>query len=112
MMPQKELQELANALKTTEEYERMIASRRNVMKKYQQIMTAFEREHAQLYRQKLPEAEMIARLKSLFDKYKDFLGNEDVHKFLEAARAYHRLVSECMAQLNRLLDAEGPGRKY
>jgi cell fate (sporulation/competence/biofilm development) regulator YlbF (YheA/YmcA/DUF963 family) len=112
MVPQKELQELANALKKTGEYENMMQNRRNVMNKYRQMMTGFEREHAQLYRQKLSEEEMISRLKALYAKYQDFLGKDDVLQFLEAARTYQKLVSECVAQLNRLLEADGPGRMF
>jgi len=112
MMPQKELQELANALKRTQEYDQMLACRRKVMAQYRQMMSSFEREHAQLYRQKLPEAEMISRLKALYAKYKDFLGKDDVREFLEAARTYQKLVSECVSYLNRLLEADGPGRTF
>ncbi len=112
MMPQKELQELADALKKTPEYERMMASRRSVMNQYRQLMSAFEREHAQLYRQKLPEAEMISRLKALYAKHRNFLEKQEVREFLEAARTYQKLVSACVLQLNRLLEADGPGRLF
>ena len=112
MTPNKELQELAAALKKTPEYEQMMSRRTNLMAKYRQMMTGFEREHSQLYRQKMPEADMIARLKALYAKYKDFLEQEDVRGFLEAARNYQKLVSESIAYLNRLLEADGPGRLF
>ena len=112
MTPNKELQELADALKRTPEYEQMMAQRKNVMAKYRQMMTGFEREHTQLYRQKLSEADMIARLKALYEKYRDFLGQDDVRVFLEAARNYQKLVSESISYLNRLLETDGPGRLF
>jgi hypothetical protein len=112
MIPQKELQELANALKKTPEYDRMMAGRRSVTAQYRQTLPAFEREHAQLYRQKLPEAEMISRLKALYAKYRDFLEKQEMREYLEAVRAYRKLVSACVLQLNRLLEADGPGRLF
>ena len=112
MTPNKELQELASALKKTPEYEQMMNRRTNIMTKYRQMMSSFEREHSQLYRQKLPEEDMIARLKALYAKYKDFLEQEDVRGFLEAARNYQKLVSDSISYLNRLLEADGPGRLF
>lgn len=112
MVPNKELQELAAALKRTAEYEQMVAKRKEIVGKYRQMMTNFEREHTQLYHQKLPEMEMIARLKALYAKYKDFLEQDDVRVFLQAARAYQKLVSECVSYLNRLLESEGAGRMF
>ncbi len=112
MVPNKELQELANALKHTSEYEKMMTLRRNVTNKYRQQMMGFEREHSRLYRQNLPEADMVARLKELYMQYKDFLEKEDVRGFLEAARTYQKLVSECITYLNRLLESDGPGRMF
>lgn len=112
MTPNKELQELANALRKTPEYEQMMSRRKDIMTKYRQMMTGFEREHTQLYRQNLPEADMIARLKALYEKYKGFLEQQDVRGFLEAARNYQKLVSESIAYLNRLLEADGPGRMF
>ena len=112
MMPNKELQELANALKHTSEYEQMVKLRRNVTNNYRQHMMSFEREHTRLYRQNLPEAEMVARLKELYVQYKGFLEKEEVRSFLEAARTYQKLVSECIAYLNRLLESEGSGKMF
>ncbi len=112
MTPNKELQELAAALKKTPEYDQMMSRRRGLMTNYRQMMASFEREHSQLYHQKLSEADMIARLKALYAKYKDFLEQEDVRSFLGAARNYQKLVSESISYLNRLLEADGPGRLF
>ena len=112
MTPNKELQDLAAALRKTPEYEHMMNRRKLLMTKYRQMMTGFEREHSQLYRQRMPEADMLMRLKALYAKYKDFLEQEDVRSFLEAARSYQKLVSDSISYLNKLLETDGPGRLF
>jgi len=106
MIPSKELQELAAAIKKTPEYIQMAALRRNAMlnPRYGRQMYFFEREHARLYNMGLPEAEISARLKKLYSDFRGLLEAEEIKKYVESARAYQKLVTESIAYLNKNLE--------
>ncbi len=106
MIPNKELQELAQALKRSAEYGEMMRLRRKVMEhpRYGRQMLMFEREHARLYNLGMQQADIELRLKKLYSDYRAVLAEEDVKKFIESTRAFHRMVGESIAYLNRLVE--------
>jgi len=106
MIPSKEVQELAQALKRSAEYTEMIRLRRKVMghPRYGRHMLYFEREQARLYNMGLPETEVDVRLKKLYTEFRELLGVEDVKSYIESARVYQRSIMESIAYLNRNLE--------
>ncbi|MGI5849335.1 MAG: YlbF family regulator [Christensenellales bacterium] len=114
MVPNKELQELAQALKRSAEYNEIMRLRKKVLEhpRYGRQMLIFEREHGRIHGMNLQAAELSARLKKLYDDFKDLLQEEDVRKFMEAGRAYQKMISESIAYLNRVLDSGIQGRTY
>jgi cell fate (sporulation/competence/biofilm development) regulator YlbF (YheA/YmcA/DUF963 family) len=106
MIPNKELQELAQALKRSAEYNEMMQLRRHVLEhpRFGRQMLMFEREHARLYSLGLAQAEAELRQKKLYAEYRALLAEEEVKRFIESTRAYQRMVSESIAYLTRLLE--------
>jgi cell fate (sporulation/competence/biofilm development) regulator YlbF (YheA/YmcA/DUF963 family) len=107
MIPNKELQELAQALKRSAEYIEMMQLRRRVLEhpKFGRQMLMFERERTRLYSLGLQQADIDLREKKLFTDYRTLLAEEEVKRFIEATHAYQKMVSESIAYLNRLLEA-------
>lgn len=113
MLPLPQLKALAQSLMRTPEYTEMMQHRKKVMENAAlgRQMLAFEREHARLMNLNLPAADTSARLKQLFQNYRGFLENKDVQSFMAATHRYQRMISDCVAQLNRFLDINsGIGR--
>ena len=106
MIPNKELLELAQALKRSAEYTEMMRLRRRVVghPRYGRQALFFEREHARLYNMGLPEAEMALRIKKLYTDFRDLLQEEEVKRFVESTRIYQKLIMDCIAYLNRNLE--------
>jgi hypothetical protein len=107
MLPNKELQELAQAFKRSAEYNEMAQQRRRVLEhpRFGRQMLMFERERARLYSLGLQQAEAALREKKLYADYRALLAEEEVKKFIEATHGYQRMVSESIAYLNKLLEA-------
>lgn len=106
MIPSKELQELAQALKRSAEYVEMMQLRRRVIEnpKFGRQMLMFERERARLYSMGLQREEVAQREKKLFADYRALLAEDEVKKFIEATRVYQNMITESMEYLNRLLE--------
>ncbi|MFZ5974787.1 MAG: YlbF family regulator [Bacillota bacterium] len=113
MIPAQELKALAYALMQTPEYTQMLRERKKVMEnaKLGRQMLSFEKEHAQLINLNFPATDMSARFKKLYQNYKEFLDDKDVQAFIAATRRYQSLISDCITQLNRLLDINNSGMK-
>lgn len=107
MIPNKELQELAQALKRSAEYNEMTQLRRRVLEhpRFGRQMLMFEREHARLYSLGLQQADIALREKKLYMDYRAMLAEEEVKRFIESTHAYQKMISESIAYLNRLLEA-------
>jgi cell fate (sporulation/competence/biofilm development) regulator YlbF (YheA/YmcA/DUF963 family) len=107
MIPNKELQELAQALKRSAEYSEMMQLRRRVLEhpRFGRQMMMFEREHARLYGLGLPQPEIELRQKKLYADFRALLAEEEVKRFFEASHIYQKMISESITYLNRQLDA-------
>ena len=83
MLPKKELQALANTLKATPEFNRMVKQRRLIMQdaKLSRAMLTFEREHAKIMRYDFPEDKMAIHIKNLFNDNKIFLETDEVKSY-------------------------------
>ena len=106
MLPKKELQELAHALKTTPEYTEMVRRRRRIMgnPRLSRVMMYFEREHARVLHIELSESEYAARLKKLYANYKGFFALEDVRQYIEAAKNYQKIIEQSIDYLYVLME--------
>lgn len=106
MLPNKELQELALAVKKSSEYNEMTALRKKAMghPRYGRQMYIFEREHARLYSLGLTEAELAVRMKKLYSEFKGLFEAEEIRRYIESTRIYQKLVIEIMTYLNRNLE--------
>jgi|AGTN01.2.fsa_nt_gi hypothetical protein len=112
MLPKKELQALAGALKATSEYTDTTRLRRRIMESAMgRTMQSFEREHTRLLNLGLPEKESAERLKKLYAGYNSFLGQPAVREYIKAAQGYQKTVSESIEYLNGLLDMGGPANR-
>ncbi len=111
MIPNKEVQELAQALKRSAEYSEMMRLRRKVMEhpRFGRQMLMFEREHSRLYSLGPQQPDVAQRLKKLYSDFRGVLAEEEVKKFIDSSRAYQKLISETITYLNKLLDS---GRIY
>ena len=114
MIPGKELSDLVRALMQTAEYTEMMRVRKKVMENVQvaRQMTAFEREHSRLHAMNLSEAEHTSRLKKLYADYGALLEREDIKGFTAAVRQYQKMVSDCIAYLNRHLNMGSQPRSF
>ena len=106
MIPNKELQELAQALKRSSEYTEMIQLRRQVMghPRFGRQMMMFEREHTRIFSQGLQQADAEQRLKKLYADYRTLLAEAEVKKFMESTQAYQKMIGECISYLNKSLE--------
>jgi hypothetical protein len=106
MIPNKEMQELAQAIKRSSEYAEMSSLRKRVMEhpRYGRQMYMFEREHARLYNMGLPEAELTVKVRKLYAEFKGLLEAEEVRKYVEATRVYQKMIMETFTYLNRNLE--------
>lgn len=111
MIPNKEIQELAQALKRSAEYIEMMRLRRKVMEhpRFGRQMLMFEREHTRLYSPGLQQADISPRLKRLYADFRELLAEEEVKRFIESTHAYQKVVADSLAYLNKLLET---GRVY
>ena len=114
MVPQKELQELARAMKQSDEYTQMIKSRNKILSDPMvgRQMLAFEREQSRLIQSNVADTDLSTRFKQLNTQYRTMLEREDVRNFVAAASRYQKLVTDSFAALNRMLDINGTGRPY
>ncbi len=112
MVLRRELQQLAAALKATQEYARMTGLRQKLMgdPSLGRQMTGFEKEHIRILNLGLPETEAAARLKQLYAEYAGFLEKQDVKDYVKATQEYQAMVAENISFLNSLLDARNSGR--
>ena len=106
MLPKKELQALASAIRATPEYAQVISLRRKLLGNPQLgvHMQNFEREHTRILSAGVPEEEISSRLKKLYADHQSFLDHEEVRNYVQATQAYHQMVSTGMQYLNELLD--------
>lgn len=106
MIPNKELQELAQALKRSAEYTEMMQQRRRLIEhpRFGRMMMMFEREQARLFSLGLEEAELEQKMKKLYTDYQTFLAEADVKKFIEMTHIYQRMLGECISYLNKNLE--------
>lgn len=111
MIPNKEIQELAQAFKRSAEYNEMMRLRRKVMEhpRFGRHMLMFEREHSRLYSLGLKQADISPKLKKLYSDFHALLSEEDVKKFTESAQVYQKMVNDSLTYLTKLLEA---GRTY
>ena len=114
MLPRKELQELARALKTTPEYTEMVQQRKKIMlnQRLNRMMISFEREYIWLLNLDLSEEDKATRLNKLYLNYKDFLKQEEVRSYIEATHRHQKVISDSIRFLNGLLDVSNSGRVY
>lgn len=106
MVLKKELQELASALKATQEYSELAGRRRKIMSSpgMGRQMQSFEREHTRLLNLELNERDASERLNKLYAEYKSFLEHQDLRAYIKAAHDYQSMVAENMKFLNSLLE--------
>lgn len=106
MLPGKELEALAAAIKATPEYTLVMQRRKAVTASpllYRQ-MQSFERAHARILGLDISVAEADAQLKKLYSDYKAFLESEDIKAYIAATRQYQDMIVRFMRYLNQLLD--------
>ena len=109
MLPKKELQELAGALKASNEYTDTVRLRRRILESPMgRMMQGFEREHTRILNLGLPEKEAAERLKKLYTEYSTFLDQAVVKEYVKASQGYRKTISESFEYLNSLLDMGGP----
>lgn len=110
MIPNKELQELAQALKRSSEYTEMMQLRKRVMEhpRLGRLMAMFEREHTRISSLGLQPADIEQRLKKLYDDYQTLLAESEVKKFIESIHVYEKMIGECISYLNKNLEANRP----
>jgi cell fate (sporulation/competence/biofilm development) regulator YlbF (YheA/YmcA/DUF963 family) len=96
MVLRKELQELAQALKATQEYADMAGQRRKIMRdpSLGRQMQSFEREHTRILNLELGEQEVVTRLEKLYAQYKGFLEHQDVRTYIKSTESYQKMVAE------------------
>lgn len=106
MIPNKELQELAQALKRSAEYTEMMQLRKRVIEhpKYGRQMMMFEREHTRLYNLGLQQVDVEPRLKKLYADYHTLLNEVEVKRFIESTHVYQKMIGECITYLNKNLE--------
>lgn len=106
MVPKRELQALANALKATHEYTQMARLRTQILSDPHlgTKMQNFEHEHARLIGLNLPDEQINARLKTLYDNNKAFLDMPQIKQFSKATQNYHDMIAQSIGYLNDLLD--------
>ncbi len=106
MIPNKELQDLAQALKRSAEYIEMMQVRRRVLEnpRFGRQMLMFERERARLYSLGLQREDVAQREKKLFADHRALLAEEEVKRFIEATHTYQNMISESIEYLNRMLE--------
>lgn len=105
MVPKKELQELAGALKATSEYTDTARMRQRILGSTMgPTMQGFEREHTRLLNLGLPEKEATERLKLLYAKYGPFLEQPAVKEYVRVSEGYRKTITESFEYLNSLLD--------
>jgi hypothetical protein len=108
MVPKKELQELAGAIRTTNEYTDTVRLRRRIMESpIGRTMQGFEREHTRVLNLGLPEKEASQRLKKLYADYSAFLEQPAVKEYIKASQNYRKTITESFEYLNSLLDMGG-----
>jgi cell fate (sporulation/competence/biofilm development) regulator YlbF (YheA/YmcA/DUF963 family) len=114
MLPKKELQDLANALRSTPEFSEMISQRRLIMRnpRLSRAMMTFEREHARIMHHDFPEEQVASHLKNLFAENKVFLETAEVKAYMKATQEYHQMVTQCVDYLNGLLDVSQTMKPY
>jgi hypothetical protein len=106
MVLRKELQELAQALKATQEYAEMANQRRKIMSSQAlgRQMQSFEREHTRILNLEISEQEAVGKLDKLYAQYKSFLDHQEVGIYIKAAQNYQKMVAENIKFLNGLLE--------
>ena len=111
MIPNKELQELAQALKRTAEYNEMLQLRKRVIEhpRLGRQMIMFEREHTRLYNLGLQQVDVEPKLKKLYTDYNALLNEAEVKKFIESTHVYQKMIAECISYLNKNLET---GKSY
>ena len=113
MLPKKELQELAGALKASPEYTDTMRLRRRILEgPMGRTMQGFEREHTRILNMGLPEKEAAERLKKLYTEYSTFLEHAVVKEYAKVSQSYQKTISESFEYLNSLLDMGGPVHRY
>jgi hypothetical protein len=113
MLPKKELQALAGALKASPEYSDTTRQRRRIMESpLGRIMQNFEREHTRVLNLGLPENEAAQRLKKLYEGYGAFLEQPAVKEYIKATQGYQKTINESFEYLNGLLDMGTPSSRY
>lgn len=106
MLPKKELQSLADAIKSLPEYTQMIQSRKRIMSAphLSRIMQLFEREHTYILNLDIPQADIDTKLKKLYNDSRDFLDKPEISEYIKNVQSYHSMVSQSISYLNSLLD--------
>ena len=113
MLPKKELQELAGALRTTPEYTDTMRLRHRILGgPMGRTMQVFEREHTRLLNLGLPEKEAAERLRKLYTGYSAFLEQPAVKEYVKVSEGYRKTITESFEYLNGLLDMGGPMGRY
>lgn len=114
MLPKKELQDLANALKATLEFNEVVKQRRLIIKnpRLGRAMMNFEKEHARIMHHDFPEDQVNSHLKNLFHENKAFLEASEVKAYMKATQGYHNMVTQCIDYLNGLLDVNQTIKPY
>lgn len=113
MLPKKELQALAGALKTSAEYTDTVRLRRRIMETPMgRVMQNFEHEHTRILNLGLPENEAAERLKKLYAGYSAFLEQPAVKEYIKATQGYQKTIAESFEYLNGLLDISSPQSRY
>jgi hypothetical protein len=113
MIAKRQLEELASALKAAPEYAEMVRQRGRIMGNptLSRLLQGFEREHRRLLGLDLPEKEAAAQFEKLYTDNKNFLENEDIRRYIKAAKDYQKMISENVNYLNMLLEAGNSGKR-
>lgn len=108
MLPKKELQELAGALRAMPEYADVAKLRRRILEgSMGRAMQGFEREHTRILNLGLAEKEATEMLRKLYADYSAFLEQATVREYIKASQNYRKTITESIEYLNGLLDMGG-----
>jgi cell fate (sporulation/competence/biofilm development) regulator YlbF (YheA/YmcA/DUF963 family) len=111
MIPNKELQDLARALTNTSEYTEMLKSRKRILENpvLGKRMMALDREQERIAGSHLSAEAASEQIKKLHAQYKDFLENNDVKAFINAADLCQKMIDDCFDRLNKALEIKQSG---
>jgi cell fate (sporulation/competence/biofilm development) regulator YlbF (YheA/YmcA/DUF963 family) len=114
MIPNKELQDLARALKNSAEYGEMLKLRKKVLDNaaLSGRMMAYEKEQRRIFNSGTDPQAVSEQIKRLNAGYGEFLNQSDVRTYVNAVNVYQKMIDSCFTALDKALDVQGGGGRY